>query len=132
MQLGWLLVMLDQTQSGRSPGYEYLLLFHLPHLKIQVSHNLRDWNLASVFVPAYDSQTRGQSPTSLRLNRIHILYLSPNLGFEIAISVREREQGRFRGSREGVGESKGVPREHYEAVQRRSRREPEMTSSVSA
>ena len=26
MQLGWLLVMLDQTQSGRSPGYEYLLL----------------------------------------------------------------------------------------------------------
>ena len=67
MQFGWLLVMLDQTQGGRSPGYEYLLLFHLPHLKIQVSHNLRDWNLASIFVPAHDSQTRGQSPTSLSI-----------------------------------------------------------------
>ena len=35
---------------------------------------------------------------------------TPNLGFEIAVSVREREQGRFRGSRgsrEGARGSKG-------------------------
>ena len=57
---------------------------------------------------------------------------SPNLGFEIAIPGREREQGRFRGSSEGAGkEHEGVGREHggarestkehYGAVQRRSR-----------
>ncbi len=43
---------------------------------------------------------------------IYIIY-TPNLGFEIAVSVREREQGRFRGSNEGArGRSKGAPGEH--------------------
>ena len=38
---------------------------------------------------------------------------SPNLGFEIAIPGREREQGRFRGSTEGArGRSEGASREH--------------------
>ena len=32
---------------------------------------------------------------------------TPNLGFWVIISVREREQGRFRGSREGAERSKG-------------------------
>ena len=32
---------------------------------------------------------------------ICILY-TPNLGFEFAVSVREKEQGRFRGSSEGA------------------------------
>ncbi len=32
---------------------------------------------------------------------IYIIY-TPNLGLEIAVSVREREQGRFRGSIEGA------------------------------
>lgn len=68
---------------------------------------------------------------------------SPNLGFEIVISGREREQGRFRGSIEGVGkEHEGVGREyggarestkeHCGVVQRRSRWEAEMASSISA
>ena len=35
---------------------------------------------------------------------IYILY-TPNLGFLIAVSRREREQGRFRGSSEGAGGS---------------------------
>ena len=39
---------------------------------------------------------------------IYIIY-TPNLGFEIAVSGREREQGRFRGSIEGARES---TREH--------------------
>ena len=33
------------------------------------------------------------------------LVSSPNLGFEITVSVREREQGRFRGSSKGAVES---------------------------
>ena len=39
---------------------------------------------------------------------IYIIY-TPNLGLKIAILVREREQGRFRGSIEGAG---GAAREH--------------------
>ena len=39
---------------------------------------------------------------------IGIIY-TPNLGLKIAILVREREQGRFRGSIEGAG---GAAREH--------------------
>ena len=39
---------------------------------------------------------------------IYIIF-TPNLGFENAVSVRERKQGCFRGSREGVGrEQKGA------------------------
>jgi len=39
---------------------------------------------------------------------IYIIY-TPNLGFAIAVFVREREQGRFRGSTEGArGHSKGA------------------------
>jgi len=39
---------------------------------------------------------------------IYIIY-TPNLGLEIAVSVREREQGRFRGSSEGApGEQGGA------------------------
>ena len=39
---------------------------------------------------------------------IYIIY-TPNLGLEIAIPGREREQGRFRGSSEGVrGSSEGA------------------------
>ena len=34
----------------------------------------------------------------------YILY-TPNLGFEIAVPGREKEQGRFRGSNEGAGGS---------------------------
>ncbi len=45
---------------------------------------------------------------------------TPNLGLEIAVSVRESEQGRFRGSTEGVwgsiegvlGSTGGTPEEH--------------------
>jgi len=59
---------------------------------------------------------------------IYIIY-TPNLGFEIAVPGREREQGRSRGSTkgargrsEGVGgraarEQRGSMREHYGAVQ---------------
>ena len=43
---------------------------------------------------------------------IYIIY-TPNLGLGITAFVREREQGRFRGSTEGArGRSKGAPREH--------------------
>jgi len=43
---------------------------------------------------------------------IYIIY-TPNLGFEIAVRDREREQSRFRGSSEGSrGRSKGAVREH--------------------
>lgn len=50
---------------------------------------------------------------------IYITYI-PNLGLEIAVSVRDREQGRFRGSNEGArvrskgasGEHGGASREH--------------------
>jgi len=53
---------------------------------------------------------------------LYIIY-TPNLGSEIAVSVREREQGRFRGSIEGAGGStegarestEGALREHGEA-----------------
>ena len=65
---------------------------------------------------------------------------TPDLGLAIAVPEREREQGRFRGSieeasreHEGVRREQGrAPREHYRAVQRRSRWESEMTSFVSA
>ena len=41
------------------------------------------------------------------LFRDNIIY-TPNLGLRIAVSVREREQGRFRGSSEGArGSSEG-------------------------
>ena len=50
---------------------------------------------------------------------IDILY-TPNLGFEIAVPGREREQGRFRGSSEGAGESTrgagGACREHRGSI----------------
>ena len=55
---------------------------------------------------------------------IYIIY-TPNLGFGKADSVRKREQGRFRGSREGAGREQERAREstegakeehHYEAV----------------
>ena len=43
---------------------------------------------------------------------IYIIY-TPNLGLEIAVPGREREQGRFRESTEGArGRSGGVSREH--------------------
>jgi len=73
---------------------------------------------------------------------IYIIY-TPNLGLEITVSVREREQGRFRGSSEGaVGsnegeggssegalrEQRGSKKEHYGAVQGRSRWEPELAA----
>jgi len=39
---------------------------------------------------------------------IYIIY-TPNLGFGITVSVREREQGRFRGSSKGArGSTEGV------------------------
>ena len=47
----------------------------------------------------------------LPLPQTDISYMStPNLGFEIAVSTREREQSIFRGSREGAGGSKGERR----------------------
>jgi len=54
---------------------------------------------------------------------IYIIY-TPNLEFRITVFDREREQGRFRGSSEGVREStegvggstKGAAREHYGAA----------------
>jgi len=54
----------------------------------------------------------------------------------IAVFDREREQGRFRGSSEGAressegarGSSEGALREHYGAVQGRSRWEPELAA----
>ena len=43
---------------------------------------------------------------------IYIIY-TPNLGSEITLFDREREQGRFRGSSEGArGRSEGAPGEH--------------------
>ena len=60
---------------------------------------------------------------------IYIIY-TPNLELRIAVSVREREQGRFRGSNEGArGSSEGAPREHQESTMGQ---EPETASSVSA
>ncbi len=50
---------------------------------------------------------------------ISIIY-TPNLGFGNALFDQEREQGRFRGSNEGVrGRSKGAPREHGGASRER-------------
>ncbi len=47
---------------------------------------------------------------------IYIIY-TPNLGFEIAVSVRESEQGRFRGSsRAARGSSERALREHGRAT----------------
>ena len=40
---------------------------------------------------------------------IYTIY-TPNLGFDIAVSAREKEQGSFR---EGEGEQGRAPREHY-------------------
>jgi len=84
---------------------------------------------------------------------IYTVYTS-NLGFEIAVPGREREQSRFTGSSkraeksserarksiEGAREStegarekhRGSKREYNRAVQRRSRWEPEMASHHSA
>jgi len=50
----------------------------------------------------------------------------------IAISVREREQRRFRGSNEGAEGSRESKREHHRAVQERSKWEPEMALSPSS
>lgn len=47
------------------------------------------------------------------LFRDNIIY-TPNLGLRIAVSVREREQGRFRGSTEGA--KGGAPRKQGGAV----------------
>ena len=41
---------------------------------------------------------------------ICIIY-TPNLGLGITVPGREREQGRFRGSREGAGREQGGSRE---------------------
>ena len=47
---------------------------------------------------------------------IYIIY-TPNLGLEITLPGREREQGRFRGSSEGArGRSKGASKEHEGAL----------------
>ena len=80
---------------------------------------------------------------------IYIIY-TPNLGFVITVPGREREQGRFKGSTEGVRRrskgalreykgtrgsikrARGSKREYYRAVPWRSRWEPEMASSLSA
>ena len=75
---------------------------------------------------------------------IYIIY-TPNLGSEIAVPGREREQGRFRGSTGGArrsterarGSTEGAPegaggalREHYGAVLGRRRWEPEMAALI--
>lgn len=73
---------------------------------------------------------------------ISIIY-TPNLGFEIAVFDREREQGRFRGSTEGARGSTGEHRGSTEAQQaskggaaREGRfwllREPNLAASYSA
>ena len=50
-----------------------------------------------------------------RHSYIYIIY-TPNLGLLIAVLDQEREQGRFKGSSEGVrGFSKGALSEHGEA-----------------
>jgi len=68
---------------------------------------------------------------------LYIIY-TPNLGLKIAILVREREQGRFRGSIEGAGgaarEQEGAVREQEGALkeQRGLSREPVLTPCMSA
>ena len=73
---------------------------------------------------------------------IYIIY-TPNLGLGITVSVREREQGRFRGSIEGAGgaprkqggslrEQGGALREYRGAAQGHSTREPELAASYPA
>ena len=48
---------------------------------------------------------------------IYIIY-TPNLGLRIADSIREREQGRFRGSSEGArGSIEGAAREQQESIE---------------
>ena len=56
-----------------------------------------------------------------RKGGIYIIY-TPNLGYEITVPGREKEQGRFRGSIEGA------KKERYRAVQGRGRWKPEMAS----
>lgn len=46
---------------------------------------------------------------------IYTIY-TPNLGMGIAISTREREQNRFRGSREGAGREHEGARESIEGA----------------
>ena len=46
---------------------------------------------------------------------IYTIY-TPNLGFEIAVPGREREQSRFRGSTEGVGREHRRARESIEGA----------------
>ena len=66
---------------------------------------------------------------------LYIIY-TPNLGFEIAVPGREREQGRFRGSSEGArGSTEGAQWEHWGAA--REERfwllgEPNLAASYSA
>ena len=60
---------------------------------------------------------------------VYIYYIHPELRLGIAVSVREREQGRFRGSREGARGSKG---EHRGSTMRQCRGAAGMISSVSA
>ncbi len=58
--------------------------------------------LCSLFTPLYSPATAqcGHSATSkFVVYYIYIIY-TPNLGLGIAVLVREREQGRFRGSTE--------------------------------
>ena len=56
-----------------------------------------------------------QAVTWVRGNYIYIIY-TPNLGLRIAVSVREKEQGRFKGITEGArgskGEQEGASRKH--------------------
>jgi len=49
----------------------------------------------------------------ITLNQYIYIIIPPNLGLRIAVPGREREQGRFRGSREGPG---GAAREQGRAV----------------
>ena len=63
---------------------------------------------------------------------IYIIY-TPNLGLGIACFVREREQGRFRGSTEGAPrEHKGASREQGGAVMSAAHWEPELAVSCRA
>ena len=66
------------------------------------------------FFDAFPTPT--PAPISSYIVYIYIIH-TPNLGFEIAVSVREREQGRFRGSRGGArGSSERALREHGRAT----------------
>ena len=87
-----------------------------------------------LLLPPYSLSTPSLLPFPSRngnlKSQVRVLYnvyintiSSPNLGFEIVIPGREREQGRFEGSIEGVGKERheGVGREHGGVRERVSR-----------